>query len=331
MQDAQVTESAYVWTNSKNLHLDWDPEALYFDARDNHNYGQMVNDSWSETGNNCIIKWNAKRRRVEVWTIVDVPLYKELGAAYNDPYWYRTNNGIRTREQAEQIREYYNKSELPPYGEAEVETNTQAVTPTPESPLDVGPTAPNLSVINLIDMENDMEAANRPDEIGTETGSPNGAHQLDRPMVINLEMEDINERDLEVAWKQDAVTLTEEDYIRKHYYDKAETSNSRIPMNMYLGLCTGHLLSASLLLAITEVQLQQKWYGMRCRDLTVKTQPQEDGQCSPTSPRSRAAIRSTEVMCIVHVSPMHYSMVIVLKQDLHVDLIWCDSLQRDGR
>ena len=26
--EAQVTESAYVWTNSKNLHLDWDPEAL---------------------------------------------------------------------------------------------------------------------------------------------------------------------------------------------------------------------------------------------------------------------------------------------------------------
>ena len=36
-------------------------------------------------------------------------------------------------------------------------------------------------------------------------------------------------------------------------------------------------------------------------------------------------------MCIVHVSPMHYSMVIVLKQDRRVDLIWCDSLQRDGR
>ena len=28
---------------------------------------------------------------------------------------------------------------------------------------------------------------------------------------------------------------------------------------------------------------------------------------------------------------MHYSMVIVLKQGLRADLIWCDSLQRDGR
>ena len=70
---------------------------------------------------------------------------------------------------------------------------------------------------------------------------------------------------------------------------------------MYLGLCTGHLLSASLLLAITELQLQRKWHGMRCCDIPVKTQPQADEQCSPTSPRSRSEIRSTEVMCIVHV------------------------------
>ena len=62
---AQATESAYVWTNSKNLHLDWDPEALYFDAKDNHHYGQMVNDSWSEAGNNCIIKWNGTQNAGE--------------------------------------------------------------------------------------------------------------------------------------------------------------------------------------------------------------------------------------------------------------------------
>ena len=87
-------------------------------------------------------------------------------------------------------------------------------------------------------------------------------------------------------------------------------------MEMYLGLCTRRLLSISLLLAITEVQLPKKWNGMRCRDFTVTTQSQENGQCSQTSLRSRAAIRSTEVMCIVHVTPMHYSMVVVLKQGL---------------
>ena len=129
---------------------------------------------------------------------MDVPLYTELGAAYNDPYWYRTNNCIRTREQAEQIRDYYNKSELPLYGEVEVETNTQAVTLTPENPQAVGHTTPNLSVIMLeVDIENDMEAANRPDKAGTAPGSPNGAHQQDRPMVINLQMEGTNERELE--------------------------------------------------------------------------------------------------------------------------------------
>ena len=73
LTEAQATESAYVWTNSKNTHLNWDPAALYFDARDNQHNGQMANDSWSEAGNNCIIKWNPKRRQVEVWTVVDVP------------------------------------------------------------------------------------------------------------------------------------------------------------------------------------------------------------------------------------------------------------------
>ena len=42
--EAQATESAYVWTNSKNVHLDWDPAALYFDARDN-----LTTDRWSMT------------------------------------------------------------------------------------------------------------------------------------------------------------------------------------------------------------------------------------------------------------------------------------------
>jgi hypothetical protein len=71
---------------------------------------------------------------------------------------------------------------------------------------------------------------------------------------------------------------------------------------------------------------------MRCRNLTVMTQPQEQhGQCSATSLRSRAVLRSTEVMCIVHITPMHHGMVVALKQSSRFDLIWCDSLKRDGR
>ena len=161
------------------------------------------------------------------------------------------------------------------------------VTLTPEGPQAVGHTAPNLSVITIdVDMESDTDAVRTLDKDGTTPGYQNGAHQQDRPTVITLQMEGTNERELEEGWKRDAVTMTEEDYIRKHYYDKAETSNSGIPMEMYLGLCTGRLLSISLLLAITEVQLPKKWNGMRCRDFTVTTQPQTNGQCSPTSLRN---------------------------------------------
>ena len=43
-------------TSSKNLQLEWDPAALFFDAIHIRHYGKMVNDSWSEDGNNCMIK-----------------------------------------------------------------------------------------------------------------------------------------------------------------------------------------------------------------------------------------------------------------------------------
>ena len=65
--------------------------------------------------------------------------------------------------------------------------------------------------------------------------------------------------------------MQHEDYILKHY---AKAANLGVTMDMYLGLRTGKVLSISLLLALANVQLQKKWKGMRCRDLTVKTQPQ---------------------------------------------------------
>ena len=133
-----------------------------------------------------------------MWTVVDIPLYKELGAAYNDPYWYRPSNGIRTREQAEQIREYYNKNELPPYGEAEVETNTQALTLTPESPQAVGHTAPNLSVITIdFDMESDPAAVGTQDVTVIPSGYQNGAHQQNRHKADTSQMTGTNRREPE--------------------------------------------------------------------------------------------------------------------------------------
>ena len=106
-------------------------------------------------------------------------------------------------------------------------------------------------------MESDTDGMSTPDEVGTTPGYPNGAHQQDRSTVITWQMEGTNEQ-FEEGWKQDALTMTEADYIRKYYHDKAETSHSGIPMEMYFGLGTGRLLSMSLLLARTEVQVPKK-------------------------------------------------------------------------
>ena len=133
-----------------------------------------------------------------MWTVVDVPLCKELGAAYNDPYWYLPNNGIQTRDQAVQIRDYYNKSELPPYGDYERKANTQALTPTPKGTHAVGHTAPNLSVIMIdVDMESDTEVVGTQDATGTTSGYQNGARQQDRPKVTTPQMVGTNEQELE--------------------------------------------------------------------------------------------------------------------------------------
>ena len=51
--------------------------------------------------------------------------------------------------------------------------------------------------------------------------------------------------------------MTEEAYILKHYA-KAAVPESGVTMDMYLGLRTGQVLSASLLLAATEVHLHKK-------------------------------------------------------------------------
>ena len=107
-------------------------------------------------------------------------------------------------------------------------------------------------------MESDTDGVSTPEEVDTTSGYLNGAHQQDRPMVITLQMEGTKEQEIEEGWKRDALTMTEADYIRKYFHDKAETSHSGIPMEMYFGLGTGRLLSMSLLLAITEVQLPKK-------------------------------------------------------------------------
>ena len=49
LEEAQDSESAYVWTNSSNLQFEWDPEAYYFDALSNRHYGKFINGQMKET------------------------------------------------------------------------------------------------------------------------------------------------------------------------------------------------------------------------------------------------------------------------------------------
>ena len=79
--------------------------------------------------------------------------------AYNDPYWYRAHNGLRTLAQAVQVRDYYNKTNLPPYdnsttpvmsagskgGRAVRDGKTGQDNPT----IRLTTMAPNLSIITL--------------------------------------------------------------------------------------------------------------------------------------------------------------------------------------
>ena len=108
--EAQHSDSDCIWAKRRQLHVDWDLEALYFDPSDSRHYGKLINDHWKPDENSCEIRWNEETKRVEVWSLVPIPLYKELGTNYNDPCWYRPNNGLRTLEQATQVRDYYGRT-----------------------------------------------------------------------------------------------------------------------------------------------------------------------------------------------------------------------------
>ena len=63
-----------------------------------------------------------------------------------------------------QIRNYYNKTDLPPYDEYEAELNKLTVTLTPEDPQVIGQPAPNLSIITIdVNMESDTDRVSTPD------------------------------------------------------------------------------------------------------------------------------------------------------------------------
>ena len=138
-----------------------------------------------------------------------VPLYKELGLAYNDPYWYRVHNGLRTLAQATQVRDYYNKPDLPPYGDPTIPTlstdsagrraeraGQQVKDTQPTSSLAM---APNLRVI-ILDQD-------------TEEGGPDSWS----PIPVQKETPTTSTSRDEHQWQQDACNLSEIEYVQKHY------------------------------------------------------------------------------------------------------------------
>ena len=95
---ARTSTAKYMWsTNRTNRH---NPKALYFDAAAAPHYGKYLNDRWDPHANNCELRWNPAASQVEVYITRDILLNEELGMNYGAPFWYQTQNGLNTREQA---------------------------------------------------------------------------------------------------------------------------------------------------------------------------------------------------------------------------------------
>ena len=188
-----------------------------------------------------------------MWTLVAIPLNKELGLAYNDPYWYRLNNGLRLRAQAVQVQHYYNQPTLPPYGGMELVKSPTAMaagveglqgTLVTQAPINSDPPAAPIYSIIILDHDKSQDAQSslpQPTATNTEIRHTDELQRTGetgnglRPTSI-IGIEATNE------WQQDALTMTEEAYILKHYA-KAAVPESGVTMDMYLGLRTGQVLS----------------------------------------------------------------------------------------
>ena len=249
-----------------------------------------------------------------------VPLYKELELAYNEPYWYRAHNGLRTLAQAIQVRDYYNKTNLPPYDHSTTPAmSTDSLDWSAERDGQTGQDnqttilttmAPNLCIITLDqDMEKDRQDSRRTTLV----------HHANPTASISRD---------ERQWQQDACTLLEMDYVQK-YYEKAILT--WLPIERYQGLCTGQLLHIALLEAVARAQLRPTWKGMEFLDITTLIYPLDGIACSVTNNRARRNIQTTEAMFFLHPTPMHYNAILAIKQAMKVTLIWCDSLNRDGQ
>jgi hypothetical protein len=170
---------------------------------------------------------------------------------------------LQTRAQAAQVQQYYNQPTLPPYGGENLIKPTKAVaegaeesqgTPGTRAPLNREPLAAPTSIIIPLNYDTTLDAqgqllqhtaqvtSNFDSDVRQQIGDTGDGLVI--TATIGVESFD--------AWQQDAVIMTEEAFIIKHYA-KAAAPTSGVTMDMYLGLCSGQVLSASLLLAVSRI------------------------------------------------------------------------------
>ena len=63
---------------------------------------------------------------MEAYATQDTPFNKELGTAYDAPFWYQPDNGLTSRQQAAQVKQYYRRAMLPPWNPPPPATQTAA-------------------------------------------------------------------------------------------------------------------------------------------------------------------------------------------------------------
>ena len=106
--------------------------------------------------------------------------------------------------------------------------------------------------------------------------------------------------------------MSEMEYVQKCY---AKAVIAWLPMERYRGLCTGQLLHIAFLEAVARAQLRPTWKGMKLLDITTLIYPLDGLVCIVTSNRARRSIRTTEAMFFLHPTPMHYNVVLAIKQE----------------
>jgi hypothetical protein len=240
---ARNSNSRYIWsTNTKSRH---NSKALYFDAETAPHCGKYLNDMWNSHANNCELRWNPAKGRVEVYALRDILLSEVLGMDYGAPFWYQPHNGLTTRDQARRVQAYYQRSTLPwlpKPGTIKAPSNIQHTTPTPTARPPQPPTT------NVPSSFVDLTAPPGPTDKGTQLPPPAATAPTLAPYISASDS--ISEQ------------IISERRIINHHYGLDCTIRSchnlgqghRIQHPQLYRLCTGGLISGNRLRALLDLQ-----------------------------------------------------------------------------